>query len=158
MSVGRFYAMIGGLIRDTNSGKYLILCRSEEKDVGAGTWECVTGRVDQGEGYPEALRREVLEELGVQVQPDFILRTSHFYRGAPFPENEMVGVMYACSLDHPDTIQTSWEHSEARWLTPREAIELLSEDHWLAKLILLDERMRVLIPDTLLAFYQQTLK
>jgi len=155
MSIGRFYAMIGGLIRDTHSGKYLVLRRSAEKDVGAGEWECITGRVDQGEGFPEALRREVLEELGVQIQPDFILKTSHFYRGAPIPENEMVGLLVACSLESPEAIQISWEHSEARWVTRDEAVELLPADHWLVGLIQRDERMRALIPESLLAYYQQ---
>jgi 8-oxo-dGTP pyrophosphatase MutT (NUDIX family) len=155
MSVGRFYAMIGALIRDVHSGKYLVLRRSAEKDVGAGAWECVTGRVDQGEGFPEALQREVMEELGVQIQPDFILRTSHFYRGASVPENEMVGVMVACSLETPEAIQPSWEHSEARWVTPDEAAEMLSEVHWLVKLIRRAETMHALMPDALLAHNRQ---
>jgi 8-oxo-dGTP pyrophosphatase MutT (NUDIX family) len=155
VSIGRFYAMIGALIRDPHSGKYLVLRRSAEKDVGAGEWECVTGRVDQGEGYPEALHREVMEELGVDVQIDFILRTEHFYRGEQKPENEMVGVLYCCSIDNPEAIQTSWEHSETRWVTPDEAAELLPERHWLLVLIQRAETMRALIPADLLAFYRE---
>jgi 8-oxo-dGTP pyrophosphatase MutT (NUDIX family) len=153
MSIGRFYAMIGALIRDVHSGKYLVLRRSAEKDVGAGAWECVTGRVDQGEGFPEALQREVMEELGVGVQPDFILRTSHFYRGASIPENEMVGVMVACSLENPEAIQTSWEHSEAHWVTADDAVQLLPEGHWLVELIQRAETVYALMPDELLAYY-----
>ena len=154
MSIGRFYAMIGALIRDSHSGKYLVMCRSAEKDIGAGEWECVTGRVDQGEGFLEALHREVMEELKVQIQPDFLLRTTHFYRGTPIPENEMVGVIYACSLDDPESIQTSWEHSEIRWVTADEAAELLPEDHWLVDLIQRDKKLRALIPDPLLDYYR----
>jgi len=155
MSIGRFYAMIGALVRDSHSGKYLILRRSTEKDVGAGAWECVTGRVDQGEGFPEALQREVREELGVKVQVDFFLRTDHFYRGDPVPENEMVGVLYCCSLDSPEAIQLSWEHTEARWVTLEEATGMLSERHWLVKLIQRAERLRALIPPQLLKYYRQ---
>jgi len=155
MSIGRFYGMIGALIRDPNSGKYLVLRRSAEKDVGAGAWECVTGRVDQGEGFPKALRREVREELGVDVQVDFFLRTEHFYRGEAIPENEMVGVLYCCSLEKPEAIQISWEHSEARWVTLAEATELLPEGHWLVKLIQRAEMLLRLIPAELLAYYRQ---
>lgn len=153
MSIGRFYAMVGALIQDAHSGKYLVLRRSAEKDVGAREWECVTGRVDQGEGFPEALHREVMEELGVQVREDFILQTSHFYRGAPIPENEMVGVIYACTLEKLEAVQTSWEHSESRWVTADEAAKLLPEGHWLFKLIKRAETMRALISDELLAYY-----
>jgi 8-oxo-dGTP diphosphatase len=155
MSIGRFYAMIGALIRDPRTGKYLVLRRSAEKDVAAGEWECVTGRVDQGEGFPEALQREVREELGVQVQPEFILRTAHFYRGERIPENEMVGVMYCCSLENAEAIQISWEHAEARWVTPDEAAALLSEAHWLLRLIDRAEKMRALISEDLLAYYRR---
>ena len=153
MSIGRFYGMIGALIRDANTGKYLVLRRSGEKDIAAGEWECVTGRVDQGEGFPEALQREVREELGIEIKPDFILRPAHFYRGDPIPENEMVGVMYACSLDTPETIQLSWEHSESRWVTPREATELFPEDHWLLELIRRADTMRALMSDALLDYF-----
>jgi 8-oxo-dGTP diphosphatase len=154
MSIGRFYAMIGALIRDPDSGKYLILRRSAEKDVAAGAWECVTGRVDQGEGFPEALQREVYEEIKVQIQPEFILRTAHFYRGEAIPENEMVGVMYCCTVDDLEAIQISWEHDEARWVTLEEARTLLSEDHWLVELIERAETMRTLMPEKLLAYFQ----
>ena len=156
MSIGRFYGMIGALIRDAGTGKYLMLRRSSEKDVGSGSWECVTGRVDQGEGFSEALQREVMEELGVHVTPDFILRTSHFYRGEPIPENEMVGVMVACSLATPEAIRTSWEHSESCWISVEEAVELLPSGYWLAELIQRDAAMRELIPESLLDFYHQT--
>lgn len=153
MSIGRFSAMIGALVRDSNSGKYLVLRRSDEKDVAAGEWECVTGRVDQGEGFPEAFQREVMEEIGVRLQPDFILRPSHFYRGDPIPENEMVGVMYGCSLDNPDAVQLSWEHAESRWVTPDEAAELFPENHWLLEIIQRSETMRSMISDELMEYF-----
>ena len=155
MSIGRFSAGIGALIRDGNSGKYLVLQRSAEKDFGAGDWECVTGRVDQGEGFLEALHREVMEELGVAVQVDYFLQTTHFYRGDEEPENELVGVLYCCSLDNPESVQTSWEHSELRWITAGEAIELLPAGHWLLELIQRAETIRSLIPEDLLAYYHQ---
>jgi 8-oxo-dGTP pyrophosphatase MutT (NUDIX family) len=149
--------MIGALIRDDHTGKYLVMRRSAKKDVGAGEWECVTGRVDQGEGFPEALHREVMEELNVQIQPDFLLRTTHFYRGETIPENEMVGVIFACSLDDSESIQTSWEHSEIRWVTADEAAGLLPADHWLVDLIQQDEILRALISERLLNYYRASL-
>lgn len=66
----------------------------------------------------------------------------------------MVGVIYACSLENPETIQISWEHSEARWVTLNEATELLQEGHWLVKLIQRAETMRALISDELMASYR----
>ena len=112
MSVGRFLCGIAALVYHPATQTYLLLRRAPDRDAGGGEWECVTGRVDQGEGFEEALHREVREELGAAVAPDFIVGTSHFYRGTSVPENELLGVTYACMLDDPGAIRVSAEHSE----------------------------------------------
>jgi 8-oxo-dGTP diphosphatase len=155
MSIGRFYAAVGALLWDPADGKYLVLKRAADKDFGAGVWECVTGRVDQGEGFTEALHREVREELGVEVQIDFMIDTMHFYRGEASPENELVGVVYRCSLEDPEAIQTSWEHSEHRWVTADEAETIFPEGYWLVDLIRHAERIRALLSPELLAVYRE---
>jgi 8-oxo-dGTP diphosphatase len=154
MSIGRFYAGVGALVRCASTRKYLVLRRSAAKDFGGGAWECVTGRVDQGEGFTEAVLREVYEELGARAAIDFIIGTIHFYRGEATPENEMVGVQFCCSIEDPETIQTSWEHAEHRWVTPEEAQALLPESHWLLKVIRRAEAMRALMPRELLEYYR----
>jgi 8-oxo-dGTP pyrophosphatase MutT (NUDIX family) len=155
MSIGRFYAAVGALMWNPAEGKYLVLKRTADKDFGAGVWECVTGRVDQGEGFTEALHREVREELGIEVQIDFMVDTMHFYRGEARPENELVGVVYRCSLENPGAIQTSWEHSEHRWVTAGEAEALFPEGYWLVDLIQHAERIQALLPPGLLAVYRE---
>jgi 8-oxo-dGTP diphosphatase len=151
VTIGRFYAGVSALLWCPSTRRYLLLRRSADKDFGGGAWECVTGRVDQGEGFSEAVRREVREELGVEVQVDFVLGTMHFYRGEASPENELVGIYFSCSIEDPGAIQLSWEHSEARWVTAEEAGLLLPEDHWLAVAIRRAETMRSLLPPSLLA-------
>jgi 8-oxo-dGTP diphosphatase len=126
MSIGRFYAGIAALIWSAETSSYLLLRRSDQKDYAPGVWECVTGRVDQGEGFEDALHREVREELGVEVTVEAILGTTHFYRGEPVPENELVGVVYFCSLHDPAAIHISPEHSEFRWLPADRAMALLT--------------------------------
>ena len=154
MSVGRFYAMVGALLWCPADGRYLVLKRSADKDFAGGAWECVTGRVDQGEGFTDAVRREVREELGVEVQIDFILGTAHFYRGEARPENEIVGVQYCCSLEDPGAIRISWEHAEHRWIGAEEAKTLFPEGHWLGKAIRRAEAIRGLMPAALVQHYR----
>jgi 8-oxo-dGTP diphosphatase len=154
MSIGRFYAGIGALVWCPTTKKYLVLRRSAAKDFGGGAWECVTGRVDQGEGFTEAVLREVYEELGARAAIDFIIGTIHFYRGEATPENEMVGVQFCCSIEDPEAIRTSWEHAEYRWVTAEEATALLPEGHWLLKVIQRAEAMRALMPRELLEYYR----
>ena len=156
MSIGRFFAMVGALLWHPSdvscNGRYLVLKRSADKDFGGGAWECVTGRVDQGEGFTDAVHREVYEELGIEVQIDFIVGTAHFFRGEIRPENEIVGVQYCCSVEDPQIIRASAEHSEHRWVTAEEAEALFPEGHWLGKLIRRAETIRALLPPELLEY------
>jgi 8-oxo-dGTP diphosphatase len=156
MSIGRFYAVVFALLR-SSSGRYLVLKRSPDKDFAPGGWETVTGRVDQGEGFPEAVHREIAEETGLhEIRIDFMLDTIHFYRGERLAENEVVGVAFCCTTDRPNSVQISAEHSEARWLTADEVEALLPADHWLVRLVKHAETLWRLTPDELLAYYQRT--
>jgi 8-oxo-dGTP diphosphatase len=159
MPIGRFYAGIAALIWSPPTEKYLLLRRSPAKDFGRGVWECVTGRVDQGESFEEAIHREVHEELGVDVQTEYILGTTHFYRGNPTPENELVGVVYLCSLGSPDSIKISAEHSELTWLSASQAFELLSatdpSTRWIRRVIERAEAIRPLLPEDLASFQRR---
>ena len=126
--IGRFLGGVGALIVNPEDNTYLLLKRSQTKDFAPGAWECVTGRVDQGEGFDEAVVREVREEIGVEVAPEYILGTTHFYRGTAVPENELIGVIYLCTIADPAAITISEEHDEYRWLTATQAVAMLVED------------------------------
>lgn len=154
MPIGRFFAGIGALLWRRSDRRYLMLKRSEAKDAGAGAWECVSGRVDQGEGFVEAVHREVAEELGIEVQIDFIVGTEHFYRGEARPENELLLVQFCCSVQEPVEVAPSWEHSEYRWVTAQEAEELLPAGHWLRSVIGHAEAIRAMLPAELLEYYR----
>jgi 8-oxo-dGTP diphosphatase len=154
MTSSRFGAMVGALVWRQSDGKYLLLQRSAQKDFAAGQWECVTGRVEQGETFSEAVRREASEELGQPVQIEFIVGTAHFYRGVATPEHEMVGVHYACSVTGVHEIHVSDEHSACRWVTAQEAETLFAPGHWLRELIVRADGMRRLLPEELRQFHR----
>ncbi|MCU0523011.1 MAG: NUDIX domain-containing protein, partial [Anaerolineae bacterium] len=112
------------------------------------------GRVDQGEGFQDALHREVREELGVSVQVDFILGTTHFHRGAPVPENELLGVVYHCSLDDIEAVETGPEHQSYRWASYGEALALLgtgASESWLGRVLARAEALRMGLSPTVVA-------
>lgn len=50
-------------------GTLLLARRSTEKSWGAGMWSLPTGHLEAGEAADEAMARELLEEVGVTVQP-----------------------------------------------------------------------------------------
>jgi 8-oxo-dGTP diphosphatase len=146
--------MVGALVWRRSDGRYLLLQRSAAKDFAAGQWECVTGRVEQGESFSQAVRREALEELGLTVHVEFIVGTTHFYRGAVGPEQEMLGVHYGCSVDDGQGLRPSEEHSACRWVTAQEAEGLFPEGHWLRELIARTEMIRRFLPEVLLELHR----
>ena len=154
MNDGRFQCGIAAVVYHTETQTYLLLKRSSKHEVGQEAWECVTGRVNQGESFEVALHREVLEELSVMIQLDFIIGTSHFYRGQAQPENELLGVKYACTVAKREAICISAEHSEFRWLTANDVYNLLSANHWLAQTIRRAEIIRHALPTHLVEFFR----
>ena len=66
------------LLRDDGHGsEYLLACRPEGK-VYAGYWEFPGGKVEPGETYAAALRRELHEELGITVDDAWPWLTRRF--------------------------------------------------------------------------------
>jgi 8-oxo-dGTP pyrophosphatase MutT (NUDIX family) len=159
MSIGRFYAGVAAVIRERMDGRYLLLRRSYKKDFGAGAWECPTGRVDQGEGFEQAAHREASEELGFDIQIDGLLGTTHFYRGEAIPENELVGVIFLCSVPEARIVHLGEEHSEYHWLSADQALKTLSpgdpSQEWIRRVIERAEMMRRFWPDELSRYYQE---
>ncbi len=147
--VGRFLGGVGALIWDPATNRYLLMQRAANRDFKAGDWECITGRVAQGESFEQAVYREVREETGATVRIEFLVATTHFYRGEPRPENELLGVIYSCTIQDPEQAQFEAEHSAQRWATADEALAFLPPGHWLRPVILRTERLRKLAPDEL---------
>ena len=141
--------MVGMLVWRRSDGKFLLLRRSPSRDFAAGEWETGSGRLEQGEGFIQALRRECMEELGLEVRIECILGVTHFYRGRPDPANEMVGVSFGCSVPDASGLTLSDEHSEHAWMTAEEAAAFLPQGHWLSELVARAEAFRRLMPEEL---------
>jgi len=159
MTIGCFYGGIGAVIWSPEKQRYLLLRRAADKDFAPGVWECVTGRVEQGEGFEDALHREVREELGVTVRVLCILGTTHFYRGVPTADNEIIGVVYLCAVDNADAVRLSAEHDVLRWVTAQEAGTLLTatdlSTQWMRRVLERAEKVQRLLPPSLLDYYAQ---
>lgn len=146
---GHFLVGIAALIRDPDN-RYLLLRRSEERDHGGGVWECVTGRVNQGESIEAALHREVAEETGLTVRLEGIIGLSHFFRGEERAENELQGVVFDCLVEDASALAPSAEHSEHRWLSAGDALVFLTASdnatRWFRNTIERAEALRTIRP------------
>ena len=146
---GYILAGVAGLIRNS-AGDYLMMKRVTDRDFGSEVWECVTGRVNQGEGFEEALHREVMEETGLHVRIEAIVGLSHFYRGERIQENELQGVAFGCGMVAEADVKLGAEHSEYRWMSAQTARQFLTATDpgtiWFRKTIERAEALRVLQP------------
>ena len=102
----------GAILRD---GRVL----SAQRPMGtsstiAGMWELPGGKVDSGETDQQALARELMEELGVQVRVGSFL-AEHAIQQA----TRVIHLLaYQCELLAGEP--TALEHAELRWLSPDE--------------------------------------
>jgi 8-oxo-dGTP diphosphatase len=117
---------VGAIIEHVPTGKILLMQRAATADYRPGMWEDLTGRMKQFEEPEDALRREVHEETGLEIEVVKPIKIFHLYRGDRAPENELVGIVYWCTAQS-DRVTLSHEHDDYRWLLPHEAIALADD-------------------------------
>jgi len=124
--VGRFMVASGAVIELGETGKILLLKRSNELDWQPGEWEIMYGRIDQFESPEEGLRREVVEETGLEnLEIIEILSVWHIYRGGEKKvKNDLVGITYRCRTQ-TEKVKISSEHSDYKWVEPKEALKMI---------------------------------
>lgn len=86
-----------------------------------GMWEFPGGKIEPNESREVALKREIQEELGIDIYVEkFICTTDYDY-----PSFHLTMHCYLCSIENGE-IELR-EHKSARWLTT----ELLDSVEWL---------------------------
>lgn len=107
-------------------GKILITQRSPERDHAPNQWEAgITGRIDQGESFEDALVREVSEETGLTVRIIAIFNTFHFYRGAE--KKEHLGVSFWMQYVSGEVVLDQTEQVDCKWVLPEEALQYITD-------------------------------
>ena len=86
-----------------------------------GMWEFPGGKIEPGESTDAALKREIQEELGVDITIDKFLCTADY----DYPAFHLTMHCYLCSIASGE-IELR-EHKSARWLTK----ESLDSVEWL---------------------------
>ncbi len=122
--IGRFMVAVGAVIEHVHTGRVLLIKRAEAADYSGGIWEDVTGRMHQFEEPEEALRREIREECGLEVEIVKPLSVFHLFRGERTAEQELIGIVFWCRSES-DEVRLSAEHSDYRWVTASEALEVV---------------------------------
>lgn len=77
-------------------------------------WEFPGGKVEQGEEPKDALKREIREELNIEIEVGDILTTVEY----DYPKFHLIMHCYICSIMSGQL--TLLEHEDACWLLPEE--------------------------------------
>ncbi|RPD52839.1 hypothetical protein L226DRAFT_531952 [Lentinus tigrinus ALCF2SS1-7] len=85
-------------------------------------WSCLSGFIEPGESFEDAVQRELWEEAGVKVT-DVRYHSSQPW---PYPSTIMVGMYATANSDEPLRTDLDNELDEARWFTREELLAVLS--------------------------------
>jgi 8-oxo-dGTP diphosphatase len=115
------------ILLKNKDGKYLVVCRSAEKypEVGA-KWDIVGGRIDPGTNLLENLKREVMEETGLEIKYGPKLITA---QDILRPHKHIVRLTYTGFAD--GEVKLSDEHTEYKWLSLEEISKIENIDSYL---------------------------
>jgi len=112
-----FVAAVCALVR--KDGRILSMRRSLSKDASPGIWEALSGRMEPGESPLEAVRREIAEESGLEVDVHPRPWAAHGSERAGVP---MLIVYYLADWMSGD-VRLSEEHDAFEWLGADEFAE-----------------------------------
>lgn len=111
---------VAGIVTNAE-GRVLVIQRHDN-----GHWEAPGGILEQDETFEQGVRREVLEETGVQVS---VHRLTGVYKNM---NRGIVALVYRCSIEagHP---RTSSETTSVRWVD-RDQIDVLVSPAYAARI------------------------
>ena len=108
----RLYEVAAGILVD---GDRVLIARRQERDHQGGRWEFPGGKRHAGETISECLRRELMEEIGLEVTIGPLWRAlTHVY-----PDRRVSIYFYICEAKDGHAPRAI-ECDEIRWVRPEE--------------------------------------
>ena len=110
----KFYVAVKALV--CYGRKFLLIKRTTEARGDYYHWEFPGGRLEFGESPMQALKREINEEPGLEVEKLILLFAWNSFTDEC---TEIIGLTYICTANG-DNVMLSKEHSDYEWVTYEE--------------------------------------
>jgi len=105
--------VVAGLIVDDD--RRVLLTRRRPDQAMGGFWELPGGKIEPGEAPVAALRRELVEEIGVEVEVGSAWDVLHH----AYPDFDLLMIVYRCRLA-PGQRPRAVEVADLAWCRPDE--------------------------------------
>ena len=118
MKNNKWQVCVCGAIKCDN--EYLMVKRSLDDEDCAGFWEMPSGKLEFGETVGQGLRREIFEEIGIDIAPfeQKIIGISEYSSEKPEGTKYSVQLNYVIEVPIKELhIKLSNEHTEFVWAT-----------------------------------------
>ena len=114
---------VGAKALIVHEGKVLVL-REAKYDEGTneGLWDVPGGRIYPEESLHEGLKREVMEESGLEIEPIRVLTAAETF---PILKDEACHIVRIYYLCHPKTLDVaiSNDHDRYEWINPNDPLD-----------------------------------
>ena len=110
----KFYVAVKALV--CYGSKFLLIKRTTEARGDYYHWEFPGRRLEFGESPMQALKREINEETGLEVEKLILLNAWNSFKDEC---TEIIGLTYICTANG-DNVMLSKEHSDYEWVTYEE--------------------------------------
>ena len=131
--------VVAAIIKAVNeNGETIIFATQRGYGDFKGGWEFPGGKIESGETPQEALKREIIEELDMEVSVGELMDTVEY----DYPQFHLSMDCFWCQIVRGNLVLK--EHEAARWLTKDE----LNNVEWLPADITLIEKIRNLLSMT----------
>lgn len=104
--------------------QYLIIRESTQYTEGtnAGKWDVPGGRINPGEHWQQALKREVLEEVGLEIEIQHPVHTDEWFPVIKGEQSQVIATYYKCKAT-TNTVALGSDHDAYKWITKKELTE-----------------------------------
>ena len=128
--------VVAAIMKDINKEKQSIIFATQ-RGYGEwkGFWEFPGGKMEEGETPQEALKREIMEELGIEIKVGELITKIEY----DYPTFHLSMDCFFVEIISGDLILK--EHEDAKWLTKEE----LDSVNWLPADIILIDKIKTMI-------------
>lgn len=108
------------------NGKILLLKVRSKSSHDAGKWEIPGGKVKKHEFFDEALKREFMEETGLEINIDSLYNVIQNEYTACKSDEKIKSIQLIMNVSSStDEVKISDEHDEYNWFTRQELQDLI---------------------------------